>query len=323
MRRPLLAFHLLGILMLAALVAVVARLGEIEQFIVLARKLEPGWLGLSLALQAATYVCEAVAWKLILRRLGHAFGIRRLLPLSVIKLFSDQAVPSAGLSGNTFFLGALRRRGVAPTAAMSCVLADLAAYFAAYASMSACALLVLGLRHGISRWLLVPVAIFIALQAGIPLALWRLKRRGRLPGAALLLRHPRLHADTLRQAAARLPLRPLLFLQLSALHAGIILLDVATLWAILRALGLQPPLAAVFASFVIASVAMSASFVPLGLGTFEATCVAMLHGAGVGLEAALTATVVLRGTTTWLPMLPGLWLMRREMRSLRRLPGRG
>jgi uncharacterized membrane protein YbhN (UPF0104 family) len=60
---------------------------------------------------------------------------------------------------------------------------------------------------------------------------------------------------------------------------------------------------------------MSLSPVPLGLGTFEATCVAMLGGAGIGLEAGLTATILLRGTTTWLPMLPGLWLIRREMRG--------
>jgi len=53
--------------------------------------------------------------------------------------------------------------------------------------------------------------------------------------------------------------------------------------------------------------------VPLGLGTFEATCVAMLRTLGVLLEAALTATLLLRGFTLWLPMLPGLLLARREL----------
>lgn len=320
MRRPVFAFYLLGVLMLSALVAVVAQLGEIEQFIALARRLEPRWLALCLVLQSATYVCEAVAWKLLLRRLGYAFGILALLPLSVTKLFSDQAMPSAGLSGNTFFLGALRRRGVAPIPAMSCVLADLAAYFAAYASMTLCALLVLGMHQGISRWLLPFVLVFIALQAAIPLGLWGLKRGRGWPGAALLARHPRLHVrtDTFRKAVTRLPSQPLLFVQLFGLHAGIILLDAVTLWTILRALGLYPAFAPVFSSFVTASVVMSVSLVPLGLGTFEATCVAMLHSAGVGLEAGLTATILLRGATTWLPMLPGLWLIRREMRRLGR-----
>jgi len=39
----------------------------------------------------------------------------------------------------------------------------------------------------------------------------------------------------------------------------------------------------------------------------------MLATLGVPLEAALTATLILRGFTFWLPMLPGLWLARREI----------
>ncbi len=35
---------------------------------------------------------------------------------------------------------------------------------------------------------------------------------------------------------------------------------------------------------------------------------------GVSVEAALTATIWLRGFILWLPMLPGLWLARRALR---------
>jgi glycosyltransferase 2 family protein len=59
--------------------------------------------------------------------------------------------------------------------------------------------------------------------------------------------------------------------------------------------------------------AASLGLIPLGLGTFEATCVAMLRTFGVSLEAALTVTLLLRGFMLWLPMLPGLWLARREL----------
>lgn len=53
--------------------------------------------------------------------------------------------------------------------------------------------------------------------------------------------------------------------------------------------------------------------VPLGLGTFEATAVGLLHALGVGVETAFAATLMLRGLTFWLPMLPGVWLARREV----------
>jgi hypothetical protein len=51
---------------------------------------------------------------------------------------------------------------------------------------------------------------------------------------------------------------------------------------------------------------------PLGLGSFEGTCTGLLHLMGGGLEASLAATLILRGLTLWLPMLPGLVMIRRE-----------
>jgi uncharacterized membrane protein YbhN (UPF0104 family) len=69
---------------------------------------------------------------------------------------------------------------------------------------------------------------------------------------------------------------------------------------------------AAFASFILASIVATLSPLPLGLGTFEATCMALLHLLGGGLEASLAATLIFRGLILWLPMLPGLWLMRKE-----------
>jgi hypothetical protein len=41
----------------------------------------------------------------------------------------------------------------------------------------------------------------------------------------------------------------------------------------------------------------------------------LLRVLAVPLEAALAATLLLRGLTLWLPMVPGLWLARREVAS--------
>jgi uncharacterized membrane protein YbhN (UPF0104 family) len=54
--------------------------------------------------------------------------------------------------------------------------------------------------------------------------------------------------------------------------------------------------------------------VPLGLGAFEGTSTAMLRLFGVPFEAALAATLLLRGFTLWLPLLPGLVITRRMSR---------
>jgi uncharacterized membrane protein YbhN (UPF0104 family) len=55
---------------------------------------------------------------------------------------------------------------------------------------------------------------------------------------------------------------------------------------------------------------------PIGLGTFEAGAVGTLHFLGVSIEAALAGTLLLRGLTFWVPMLPGVWLARREIGRL-------
>ena len=96
------------------------------------------------------------------------------------------------------------------------------------------------------------------------------------------------------------------------LELGVFALDALTLWLEFRALGDAPAIWVPFVSFIMASMAATLGPVPLGLGTFEAACVGMLSLLGVAIEAALAATLLLRGLTFWLPMVPGLWLAKRE-----------
>jgi hypothetical protein len=78
-------------------------------------------------------------------------------------------------------------------------------------------------------------------------------------------------------------------------------------------LGLLAAFALQALTYVCAAAAATIGPMPLGLGTFEAVCVAVLHLQSLSMEAALTATLVLRGFTFWLPMAPGLILARREL----------
>jgi len=59
-----------------------------------------------------------------------------------------------------------------------------------------------------------------------------------------------------------------------------------------------------------ASVAATVGIMPGGLGTFEAASVGVLTLTGTSVTSALAATLLLRGFTFWLPMVPGLVLLR-------------
>jgi uncharacterized membrane protein YbhN (UPF0104 family) len=52
----------------------------------------------------------------------------------------------------------------------------------------------------------------------------------------------------------------------------------------------------------------------MGLGSFEAVSVAMMRLFGVPFEAAVSATLLFRGFTLWVPLIPGGWLARKELK---------
>jgi P-type Mg2+ transporter len=57
------------------------------------------------------------------------------------------------------------------------------------------------------------------------------------------------------------------------------------------------------------------SFIPGGLGTFEAAAVLMLKIDGIPVAVGLSTALLFRGLTFFLPMAPGLWFSRRINRS--------
>lgn len=306
----------LGLLLISALILVVTHYGELEHFVALMRQAEPGWLLVAMLLQSATYISIALVWYLALRRAGRRTEFLALIPLGVAKLFSDQAMPSAGVSGTAFFVAALKRHDVPTPVCMAALLASLIAYYLAYLLAACTSLLVLGLYHAIHAWMLGVAAVFCVAAIGIPAsALW-LRHRGRRTLPSLLLKIPGLADLSSSVAAASDELlhdTPLL-LAVTVLHGGVFVLDAATLWVMLHVVGMPVSFWMAFPCFVFASMVTTIGPIPLGLGSFEVTCVSLLGLLGVPIEAALAATLLLRGFTVWLPMLPGIWLTRRELR---------
>jgi len=316
-RRLAIASWLLGLLLLLAVVVVGLHLGEINQVLALLGGLRLPWLLAALALQAATYACAAAVWQRVLTRAGQRQTVAGLMPLSLAKLFTDQAMPSGGLSGNILFVHAMRRRGVPAAPAMAALAVSMISHYLANLPLALLVGIVLarqGALHPALAALLGVYAVFAMLIAsavgavatGHGLPRWLPARR--FPWAAHLL-------DALARTTPGM-LHWRVLLPAAALQAGIVLCDAATLWVMLWALGQAVAPGLVLAAFLSASMVMEMGPIPLGLGSFEATCVSVLGLAGVPVAAALPATLLLRGFTLWLPMLPGLWLTRRELRGV-------
>lgn len=305
-----------GLLVMCGLILLVSHFSELGHFARLVRQAEPIWLILALALQVTTYVSQAGVWYLALRKEGQRRSFASLVPIGIAKLFSDQAMPSGGMSGMTFFIAALNRRGIPAQLCMAILLLSVVGYYGAYMLAALVTVLLLYFYHALHAWIIAVVTLFSLVAAGIPAgALWlRSVAKGQVP--APLMRVPGLSnlINAIANAPAELLRNPVLVAATVLLHASIFLLDAATLWVMLRVVGVEASFWAVFPSFVLASMVATVGPIPLGLGTFEATCVGILGVMGVPIEAALSSTLLLRGFTLWLPMFPGMWLAKRALR---------
>jgi uncharacterized membrane protein YbhN (UPF0104 family) len=301
--------------MIGGLIGVVGHRGELREVWRLFRQIKPIWLVAGLALQTVTYACAAGVWSVALRRSGHTQSLRSLMSLALAMLCSNQLVPSAGLSGGLVVVRALVRKAVPESIAMGALLVGLVTTYAGFLAALGIAMPwalahrpagTIGTIAGSAFLLMAASVTYVAFAAKRLPPRWH-RRLSRLP----------LAGDAIA-AIADVPtgvMAPAVLAQATLLHALEITMDAATLGVSLFAVGAPLSPAAVLAAYVIASIASRVAFVPLGIGTFEAASVVVLHGASVPLEPALAATLVFRGFTLWLPMLPGLWFARQALQA--------
>jgi uncharacterized protein (TIRG00374 family) len=312
-----------GVIIAAALVGAVLHWGELRNFAELLRRAEPRWLVVAVALQLATYASVAFGWRAVLLRAeGKLYALRPLFRIALCKLFADQALPTAGMGGNVLLVDQLVALGVMRGTAVAALLISLLGFYASYLVFAVTALFLLWL-HGDATPLMVGlVTSFVLVAIAIPaLALW-LRRRGSKPLPAVVesVRPIRQLLETVAQAPAELIRDRRLFLRVMLFNALIFAADVLTLYTCLRALGTEVSLSTSLIAYILAAIAVTLGPIPLGLGSFEVVCTSTLRLLGVPLEAALAGTLLLRVLILWLPLVPGLLLMRTMLRRLGRRP---
>src|SRR5689334_1511758 len=138
---------LVGVAVLAAVIAASLHYSENKAFFQLLQDARPIWLLLAAALQAATYVVEGVVWRQISAAAGFELGVGSVAKISIAKLFVDQAIPSGGLSGGVMTASALESKRVPEPIIAAAVSLERASGYAAYV-IALIAALVLGVTHG-------------------------------------------------------------------------------------------------------------------------------------------------------------------------------
>jgi uncharacterized membrane protein YbhN (UPF0104 family) len=235
-------------------------------------------------------------------------------------LFVNQAFPTAGVAGSLVVVQALRKRHVPSNVAMAALVIGLITTYFAFLLAIVASLALLFAYYEVSRWLITLAGLFALAAMGVPaIVVWyreslapRLQTRlRRVPGVGSLL-------DAIGSIPTKLLRDPGVLGRAVVFQLLEIVLDAATLYVLLIAVGNPASPAGAFVSFVMAYAVAQLIPVPLGLGTFEASLAGMLRLVGIPLEPAFAATLLLRGFTMWLPMVPGLWFARRILRPRHR-----
>ncbi len=311
---------LLGLALLGAVLVVALGAADAGAFVAVLARAEPWWIAIAVLLQLATYVAEGEGWHVVARAGGAPFPRPLGWRASLVKLFVDQALPSAGVGGTAVFATTLIERGLPRPVVAAAVVLDAATYYIAYAVCLAIALAIASAHADVA---LVAIAIaFVLFGIGITtLTLWLAGRErgpiGRFLGRFRLLRPA---IQLFEDADRRLTRDTWLIARASLCQAGVFVADALSLWVCVRAIGGTVGLDAAFATMMLATLFRTIGIVPGGLGTFDAAAVVTLDAFGVGVAVALPATLLFRGLSFWLPLAPGFWFTRQRAHEQRAAP---
>ena len=312
--RPML---LLGILVLTGLVVfVVIHVGEMERFVLLLSHAEPAWLILAVILQAGTYLCAGVIWHEVTRPRDNSVPAWSLFRLSVEQLSVNQIVPTGGVAGNLLVFHAMRRLGLPAWLATEALLAEVLSGYIAYATVAIVALATLSVLGGVTSGIFyILVAFAVAATVVLSTILWLLKHKDRQLASWANHFKPLFDAhQAIEHVSSHRVLSWRLLTRTSAFNVAIFILDGGTLWAIMHVAGAPIGIPTAFVAIVIAFIAGTVSFLPGGIGGFETGAVTTLTILGSPIEAALAGTLLFRGLTLWLPLIPGLMLARQDIK---------
>lgn len=310
----------LGLALIGGLVVAASHWSDLGKFVELARDSEPGWLILAVAIQLVTYPIQAEVWRAMAREAGKRLSEWTAIKLSLAKLFVDQSLPTGGVTGTLLVAKALEQEKISPEVASATVVVYTISNQAVFVLSLVLGLIIAAVEGKIPR--IVLIGSFVGALVGglitIATLILSRKRSGKFRRFAQRIPPLRSMIKSLASADPGLTRESGLLLQAGGYQMAVLLLDAATLWILLRAVGVKGSATGVYASFVFSNVFHSIGIIPGGLGVFEAASVLSLRLSGVSLAASISATLLYRILSFWLPMLPSWFVARRVLKGVAR-----
>ncbi|MBX4199886.1 flippase-like domain-containing protein [Candidatus Parcubacteria bacterium] len=315
LRLPRLSLFISAGLLLTFIILLLTHAVSIENFLHLLKTARPAWLILAVVFQAVTYFSLAMIWYEVGRVNKFKFKIFSLTKLALEKFAVDQILHVGGIAGKVAAVKLMQKMNVPPSVAMEALLVDTLTYYAAYAVLAIAVLLLLALYYHSFFVLPLLLILFITAMVLIILGIWWLvKHRDWQPPEKInkysIVRELR---EMIVDINPENMGSPKLLISVGLFQLSIFLLDALTLWAILLSLGVDVSLVLAFMGFVVPAIGALVTLLPGGIGGYEVSSTAVLALLGVPIEAAIAATILIRGFTLWIPLIPGSFMVHHDL----------
>lgn len=308
---------------------VVYYFSEIETEVKLLEKVNVFWLAVALLSQFATYFFTALIYRFLLgaHRLQRLPGVWALLKASVISLFFNQTVPSAGISGNTYFFNFLTRLNIRVSQILSVILAELLIFYAAVEVIIILLLVTCFTKYKVPHVFMITLwaglAVYLVFGILISLA-GRKKFINRLYEKIqkvrfLKKRFERVIQNIRQQGLAKEEVNLLIFLnsnkrtvvKVFLFQLLVFLSDAFTVYALFRGVGLPVSAMVILLGLMSTRIVAVLPFLPGALILFESSMSFFFVSLGIPLATAVVVTLLFRLLSFWFPIPIGLFLYRR------------
>lgn len=322
-------FVTLGVLILVAL-----KFSELRLFKEVFLRANIYWLLGIIVSQILAYYSSAFNYRDVLRVKDLEIGVNELFPITFVVQFLNQALPSATLSGQAFFIQYLKKYGLTVAEGIGRAIVELMTIFIAFGVFFLISALlmfhsgVLAAKPEIS--FLIYLFLFFGVFFGILFFTLQRKGGGRLSKWLIKRLHlyfekkqkkdPSEHVamifDELRSNVniGEIGRRKFAFFSATLWQGMVLIFNIMTLLFISFALDFKISFSTAFASFILTRFISMVSFIPGAFGVFEGGMTLILISFGLSASASLAITILFRVFTFWLPMPIGWVLFRRLLR---------
>lgn len=326
---------------IAVLLLIFAKISEFALIWEVFRRANLWWLIGIIVSQLINYYFLALNYRSVLKIKDLAVPVRELFPAMFVVQFLNQALPSATISGQAFFVQYLKRYGLPLAEAIGRAILELLTLYVAFGAFFLLSAILLFYNNNLAfnpqiTYFIYLFVFFGALFTGIFFAFQR-RRRGRATRWVIGKLHRYFEANRkprsnhtshveilLAQARANLNFKHLgrhrneFFI--ACVWQGLELLaNVFTLYFVCYAVDAPLSLATAFIVFTLTRFVSMASFVPGAFGIFEGSMTFVLTSFFIPVDIALAITLLFRAFSFWLPIPIGWTLYRHYVKQWERV----